>query len=142
MQRPARQPTRTRHAAVGFAAAGPGPGVVYARMHDAAAQLLRVAFRLQRYPGLEGREVGYAALAAVAHHLRERGAGRIIFEIDDTHLVRDLNEHREVPPALVLPYVRLGCELNRFESFQVEEGTNGRDLAQRALAEVTMHVAA
>jgi hypothetical protein len=102
---------------------------------------VRVAFRVQRFEGLGGREIGYAALTAVATMLRARGVERVSFGLDDADLVADCNLHRDVPPPLVLPYVRLRCALNRFALYALRAGGDP-DLQARARAELVLHTAA
>ena len=139
---------RTQHeppieAIIAYAADRRGVGVAYARLRSASGQrLLRIPFQVQRYAGLEAREISYAALSAVAGALLERGFHRTRFSVADEALVRDVNERRAVPPPLVLPYVRLGCSLNRFDEYAVALAGEDDDLANRARAEVALHIAA
>lgn len=127
---------------LGYAADRLGEGIAYARLTTrAGARLVRVAFRVQRFESLSGREIGYAAMAAVATMLRERGLDRAAFVLADTDLVADCTAHRDVPPPLVLPYVRLRCALNRFAEYQLREGEDP-DLDGRARAELLLHTAA
>ncbi|MGA8840527.1 MAG: hypothetical protein WB491_08540, partial [Candidatus Aquilonibacter sp.] len=63
------------------------------------------------------------------------------FGVADGELVADCNEHRNVPPPLVLPYVRLRCALNRFAAYAVCTGGDD-DLEARARAELVLHSAA
>jgi hypothetical protein len=132
-------------AATGFAADAQGNGVAYARLllGDAATpRVLRVPFTVKRYPALLEREVGYAAIAAVAAVLRRRGIERVRFTLDDARLVEDLREHRDVPSALTLAYVRLRCALNQFKEYDLAASSGESDLTARARSEVAMHVAA
>jgi hypothetical protein len=131
-------------AAVGFAADANGSGVAYVRVGEgSAARVMRVPFLVKRYPALLDREVGYAALAAVCPALRGRGIERVRFVVDDTRLAGDLREHREVPSALSLAYVRLGCALNQFREYEIAGSPcSESDLSARARSEVAMHVAA
>jgi len=131
-------------AATGFAADAHGNGVAYTRlMLRGTPRVLRVPFTLKRYPALLDREVGYAALAAVAGALGRRGIERPRFLVGDTQLVRDLAEHRDVPAALMLAYVRLRCALNQFKEYDIAVSVAGEnDLTARAQSEVAMHVAA
>jgi hypothetical protein len=127
---------------LGYAADRLGAGVAYARLTTRTGErLVRVAFRVQRAPGLEGREVGYAALTAVATMLRERGIERAAYRVPDLELVADCRDHRDVPPPLQLPYVRLGCALNRFAAYDIQAGSDP-DLDARARAEAAFHSAA
>lgn len=129
-------------ATVGFAADARGFGVAYvATKWTKGSLLLRLPFKVQRYPALQDREVGYAALLVVAQALRERGIRRVAFDVADTELVADLVERRPVPPAIALPYVRLGCELNAFAGYTLA-ANGGDDLAARARAEVALSFAA
>jgi hypothetical protein len=130
---------------VGFAASDRGDGVAYARIENGIEpEHLRIAFRCRPQPALRERDVAYAALSAVATHVRERGLRRVVFATADAQLACDLEEHRSVPPALAMPYVTLRCTLNRFTSATVvatgDEAV--RDLTARARAEASLHVAA
>ena len=130
--------------AVGFAANEHGEGIAYVQVGDSAnARTLRVPFSVKRYPALLDREVGYAALTAVGTVLRRRGVERARLTIDDTCLTRDLHEHRDVPAPLTLSYVRLRCELNQFQEYQIADApASPSDLTARARSDVAMHVAA
>ena len=125
---------------VGFAADEAGNGVAYARAGD--ERTLRVAFQVKRYPALLGREVGYAALCAVARALRRRGFEQVQFTVDDAALASDLLERREVPAALTLSYVRLRCALNQFREYRITPASRESDLTARARSDVALHVAA
>jgi hypothetical protein len=135
--------TNLVRAKVGYAADAHGHGVAYAGVSSrgSKALLLRVPFRVHRHPALLGREVGYAALSAVAETLIERGVRRVRLAIGDAELAADLDERRALPAALTLPYVRLGCSLNRFHEHEVIVDPD-EDLAGRARAEVALHSAA
>jgi hypothetical protein len=131
-------------AATGFAADAHGNGVAYVRvMVGGTPRVLRVAFAVKRFPALLDREVGYAALSAVAAVLRKRGIDRVRFAVDDAPLARDLREHREVPAPLALAYVRLRCALNQLKEYDITASPPGEsDLSARARSEAAMHVAA
>jgi hypothetical protein len=127
---------------LGYEADRVGNGIAYARLSTRAGErLVRVAFRVQRFDGLSGREIGYAALAAVATLLRERGLERATFLLADAELVADCTSRRDVPPPLVLPYVRLRCALNRFVEYALC-AHDDPDLEGRARAELVLHSAA
>ncbi|HEY1655602.1 MAG TPA: hypothetical protein VGF86_10835 [Candidatus Tumulicola sp.] len=127
---------------LGYAADERGVGVAYARIRSETGEhLLRVPFRVGRISGLQQREAGYAALTAVARALRRRGIGSAAFRLGDASLLADLAAHREVPPPIVLPYVRLRCALNQLDEFRLELAADD-DLMQRARAEVVLNVAA
>jgi hypothetical protein len=131
-------------AAVGFAADQGGDGVAYVQIGDSAAvRTMRVPFSVKRYPALLDREVGYAALTAVSTVLRRRGVARVRLSVDDAYLAVDLCEHREVPAALTLAYVRLRCALNQFQEYHIADAdATPSDLTARARSDVAMHVAA
>ncbi len=131
-------------ATLGFAADDAGEGIAYASLLSPAAKtpsLLRVPFHVRRYAGLSGREIGYAAVTAVASALRDRNVRRIRFAVPDPELVTDVAEHRSLPQALALPYIRMGCAFNRFFECAVVATTDD-DLSGRARAEVALHIAA
>lgn len=124
---------------VGFGAGSGGRGIAYARIHGGTADhLLRVAFRMPRE--FADAEVGYAALTAVARALRKRRLKNVRLSVDDGGLVDGLSGG-EIPPAMLLPYVRLKCALNGFDDVRVS-ATQTTDLAQRARAEVALLPAA
>lgn len=131
-------------AATGFAADAHGNGVAYVRLTlGGTPRVLRVPFRLKRYAGLSGREVGYAALTAIGAVLHRRGIERVRFTAEDVQLVRDLREHRDVPAPLTVAYVRLRCTLNQFKEYDVAQSTAPQsDLTARAQSETAMHAAA
>jgi hypothetical protein len=140
-----RSERRAIHVAVGCAASDRGDGVAYARIESLGEpETVRIAFRCRPQPALRDRDVAYAALNAVAKHLRERGLHRVVFATGDAQLARDLEEHRSLPPALAMPYVTLRCTLNRFASATVvtADDETVRDLTARARAEASLHVAA
>lgn len=127
---------------LGYAADRSGHGVAYGRLTSRAGErLVRAAFHVARFPGLDGREIAYAALHAVASMLAERGVQDVRFAVADAQLVADVTLHRDVAPPLVLPYVRLGCMLNHFKRFSVTLGED-HDLTTRACAEVALDTAA
>jgi len=130
---------------VGFAADAGGSGLAYAAMHAGERKaLLRVPFQVRRSASGQGREVGYGALRAVAAAVRERHAEAVTFVVADESLTVDLDERRVLPTSLTIPYVALRCALNRFVSAAVrcERSAEVGDLAARALAEVSLNVAA
>lgn len=132
---------------LGYAADEIGNGVAYARLSSRTGErFVRAAFRVPapkrlQDAGVRLRTVSYAALTAIASMLSERGIERAAFLVPDAELVTDQNDHRDVPAPIVLPYVRLGCVLNRFKSFTVGFGEDP-DLGARARAEVPLTVAA
>ncbi|GAC1508096.1 MAG: hypothetical protein NVS1B14_12640 [Vulcanimicrobiaceae bacterium] len=131
-------------ATVGFAADDEGKGVAYVSLCSGSkSKSLRVPFAVRRHPALLEREVGYAALTAVAEEIAALGCRRVNFRVGDERVVDDFREHRDVPPPLAIEYVRLGCALNRFSEFRLS-GDPGpaEDLTARARAEVTLHIAA
>ena len=133
------------NAAVGYAADSAGAGVAYARMTipRGSPRVLRVNFSVARQPALKDREVGYAALTAVCSAVRRKGFESVKFLVDDPQLIADLKKRQDVPPPLVLPYVRLGCALNQFRRFEIAAlPARDADLTARARSEAVLHVAA
>ena len=132
---------------VGFALGERGDGVAYASLAEADGSdglLVRVGFRCRPLPALHGRDVVYAALDAVATVILRRPADVVVFRIDDEAIVADRIERRSVPAALAIPYVRLGCTLNRFRATTLVAAADRRtrDLTARAQAEATLQIAA
>lgn len=132
---------------VGFAAERRGDGVAYASIPEAGGRegsLIRVGFRCRPLPALNGRDVAFAALEAIASDLFRRGYRSIALRVDDATLAADLADHRPVPGALTIPYVRLRCTLNRFReaTLVAMADRTTRDLTARARAEATLTVAA
>jgi hypothetical protein len=133
-------------ATIGFAVDERGDGIAYALLgaEGSGGAVVRVPFRCSPAEALRGRDVSYAALRAVAEEVRGRGVRHAVFAIEDERLIRELDERLPVPGPLALPYVSLRCALNRFsEATVVVAGEPAaRDLAGRARAEVSLHVAA
>jgi hypothetical protein len=129
---------------VGFAAHD-GRGIAYAVAGNGGrGSGVRVGFTCRPLPALRGREAAYAALEAVAEEFLERGVQRVVFRIDDEQLPADLAQRRSLPNALVVPYVKLRCVLNRFHEARIERATGGivRDATARARAELWLTEAA
>jgi hypothetical protein len=134
---------QTVEALVGYAADERGRGVAYVKVSAPTEEhLLRVPFSVRRGRDLNGREIGYGAMEAIAGELRKRGVKRAVFALDDPQLIDDLAAHRAVPEALVLPYVKLRCALNQFADTSLRLDAGSADLSQRARAEVAFNVAA
>ncbi|MBV8728162.1 MAG: hypothetical protein JO233_10270 [Candidatus Eremiobacteraeota bacterium] len=141
---PSKRQRKAIEATVGFGADDLGNGVAYVELRTSRARrVARVDFSLERIPALLGREVGYAALTAVAKRLADGGFEEASFRVADPQLVDDLDGKAEVPPPLSLGYVNLRCQLNRFRDAKIRvDDQAAEDLAARARAEVTLHIAA
>lgn len=127
--------------AIAYAANRRGEGVAYAAIAG-EEQPVRIPFHVERRPALLGREVGYAALIAVAGTLGAQRIRSVRFAISDERVVLDVLERRQLPLALTLPYVQLKCRLNTFARAEVTVGPPLDDLASRARAEVELSAAA
>jgi hypothetical protein len=130
---------------VGFAAGNGGEGVAYAALRAANGResIVRVGFRCRPLAALRGRDIAYAALAAVAEDLLRRDLRDVAFRIDDSELPVDLAARRALPAALTVAYVALRCKLNRFRAATVAFADGAaRDVTARARAEVSLNVAA
>jgi hypothetical protein len=130
---------------VAYAADAQGAGVAYALVHGSQRdRVLRIPFEARIAPGLGGREIGYAALLAIASELRERGLLSVSFRIADSEFVRDIRERRDLPTVLTMPYVAVRCALNRFAFAEVafSDDDRWRDLDARARADASIHLAA
>lgn len=126
----------------GWAADAGGRGVVYARLVRGGAQhVLRADFQTSRLGGLEGREVGYAAVLALCEALHRRRIDRVRLYLEDARLVDDVERYRELPQALAMAYVRLRCSLNRFIAYSLH-AFERQELTARARSEVALHTAA
>jgi hypothetical protein len=141
-----RKVERPIQAAIGLAASETGDGIAYALLGlvGSGGAVVRVAFRCPALPALQGRDVAYAAVLAVAGEVRSRGVRRVVFAVEDERLVRDLDERAAVPAPLAVPYVSLRCALNRFSEARVVVSGESvvRDLSARARAEVFLQPAA
>lgn len=126
---------------VAYAANLRGDGVAYVRTAADGAPL-RIAFRVERFPALLEREVGYAALTAAAAALSAQDIRSVRLGVADPRIVDDLAGRRDLPMALTLPYVRLRCTLNTLERADVVVRPVDEDLLSRARAEVELAVAA
>lgn len=141
--------TTTRHrsadAAVGYAADRTGNGVAYAAIATGTGRaVVKVPFGTAPLAALDGREFGYAAVAAVGAYLRSRGFTRIRIRLADEGVADDLNARRSVPPALAMAYVKTRCVLHGFAVARVERGEpiETNDLDQRAREDVALRTAA
>ncbi|HEX3466947.1 MAG TPA: hypothetical protein VHT05_02485 [Candidatus Elarobacter sp.] len=136
---------RSADVAVGYAADRAGNGIAYAAVAtgtDRAA--VRVTFGANPLAALEGRELGYAAVTAVAAYLRGRGFNRVRLRIADEHVVDELSGRRPVPLPLAMAYVKASCALHGFSAARVERGEpiETHDLQTRASAEVALRAPA
>lgn len=129
------------HVALAYAAGHHGGGVCYLRIRGVQDRIARVPFSVRRLPGLGGREVGYAALAAAAALLRQRGIARAEISVPDVELSLDIAQRRSVATPLVIPYVQTQCVLNQFESVTVTSGEDP-ELDARARMEAGISEAA
>ncbi len=130
---------------VGFAHNGSGQGLAYAAIANGSGHgVMRVPFSATPLALYDGREYGYAAVAALGAELRRRGFARIRVRLGDERVVRDLAAPAVVPPALGMPYVRARCALNGFASARVERADPREvaDLEGRARAELSLRTAA
>lgn len=141
------QTTRHRSAdvAVGYAADASGHGIAYAAIATGSGRgVVRVPFAAARLAALDGRELGYAAVAAVGAYLRGRGFTRIRLRAGDENVVEDLSGRRPVPPALAMAYVKTRCVLHGFAVARVEraEPVETHDLEARARADIALRTPA
>jgi hypothetical protein len=145
----AMQQTATRHrsadVALGYAADRSGTGIAYAAIATGTGRdTVKVPFSAMPLGALDGREFGYAAVAAVGGYLRGRGFTRIRMRLADAPVVDDLNARGCVPPALALAYVKTRCILHGFAVARVERGEpiETHDLETRARAEISLQTPA
>ncbi|HEY0613009.1 MAG TPA: hypothetical protein VGC96_00145 [Candidatus Elarobacter sp.] len=141
--------TTTRHrsadAAVGYAADHAGNGFAYVALATGTGRaVVKVPFTAVPFGALDGREYGYAAVAAVGGYLRSRGFTRVRIRIADDIVVDDLNGRRPVPPPLAMAYVKTRCVLHGFAVARVERGEpiETHDLEARARAEIALRTPA
>lgn len=130
---------------VAYAADARGSGLAYALVHGSQRdRALRIPFEVRVVPGLGGREIGYAALLAIASELRGRGLNAVTIRVGDVGLVRDIRERRDLPTVLTVPYVSVRCALNRFARAEVAftDDERWRDLDARVRADASLHLAA
>jgi len=131
--------------AIGYAADERGSGLAYATVNTGAGPtVVRLPFRVAPLTALDGLENGYAAVAALARHLRARGLSRVRVRAADVRVVADLNGAGSPPKALAMDYVKIRCLLNGLGAARLElaDTTDVADLAARARAELHLHVAA
>lgn len=130
---------------VGFAHDGSGRGIAYAAIANGSGRgVMRVPFSATPLALHDGREFGYAVLAALGAELRRRGFARIRVRLGDERVVHDLASPGRIPPALGMPYVRARCALNGFAAARVEcaDPREIADLEGRARAELQLRTAA
>ncbi len=127
-------------ARVGYAVDEVGDGVVYARLVEpnGRTRVLKSPFHAA---AADDRATGLAALTAITPRIL-RCTTAVDVYLDDRELIADLTEHRELPVGALLPYVRARCALNMFKACRLREAPGPNDLTARALAEVSMRIAA
>lgn len=136
---------RAATAAIGYAADLEGRGIAFVTIATGSGRtVLRVPFSATPLAIHEGREIGYAAVNAVAHELRRRGFARIRLRVGNPRVVADLAAPCVVAPALAMAYVKVRCVMNSFRSARVEiaELREIEDLESRARAELDLQSAA
>ncbi|HEX3465064.1 MAG TPA: hypothetical protein VHS78_13540 [Candidatus Elarobacter sp.] len=141
--------TATRHrsadAAVGYAADRTGNGIAYVAIATGTGRaVVKVPFSAVPLAALDGREFGYAAVAAAGAYLRSRGFTRVRIRVADEIVADDLNGRRTVPPALAMAYVKTRCILHGFAVARIERGepVETHDLETRARAEIALRTPA
>ncbi len=130
---------------VGYATDPAGRGIAYAAIANGSGRgVVRLPFVAPPLALYDGREAGYAAVAAVGTELRRRGYARVRVRVGDDAVVHDLSAPRLVPPALAMSYVKTRCTLNGFTSARVERADPREiaDLEGRARAELSLRTAA
>jgi len=141
----ARRARTAANVALGYAADSRGRGIAYAAIAGGSSTaIVRLTFAAQPIAALEGRQNGYAAITAVAEHLKSRGFGRVRIRLGDPRVAAELNGSGTPPRALAMAYVRVRCLLNSVGRVRLEvaEPIEIRDLATRAQAEVSLLAAA
>jgi len=136
---------RSADVAVGYAADARGVGYAYAMVAGGSARAeVRVPFTCRPLAALEGREAGYAAVAAVAAHLRARGFTRVRLRIENGRVADELSARAAAHPALAMAYVKTRCILHGFAVARVEraEPVETEHLTARARADLAGHTPA
>ncbi len=131
--------------AVGYAADERGRGIAYAAVATGSNRaVVRLPFTSPVLPALDGLDVGYAAVAAIAAHLKARGFARVRVRLADERIVADLGGTGSPPKALAMAYVKTRCMLHALGAVRLETAApvEVRDLSARAQAEVRLHAAA
>jgi hypothetical protein len=130
---------RSADVAVGYASDRSGHGIAYAAIATGTGRtVVKLSFHAAPLAALDGREAGYAAVAAVGAYLRGRGFTRVRVRLADGAVVEDLNARSLVPPALAMAYVKTRCVLHGFAVARVEraEPIETTELQNRARADV------
>jgi hypothetical protein len=133
---------RSADVAVGYASDRSGQGIAYTAIATGTGRtVVKVPFHAAPLAALDGREAGYAAVAAVGCYLRGRGFTRVRLRLPDGGVVEDLNARALVPPALAMAYVKTRCVLHGFAAARVErsEPIETSELQARARADVGLH---
>jgi hypothetical protein len=136
---------RSADVAVGYAADRAGNGIAYLAIATGSGRsVAKVPFSTAPLAALDGREFGYAAVAAAGGYLRGHGFSRVRLRLADEAVVDDLNARGKVPPALGLAYVKTRCVLHGFAAARVERGEpiETHDLETRARAEIALRAQA
>ena len=93
-----------------------GRGRLMARLSQGPLELerLELGFTYRSRPGVEERAASYAATTVLARRLAAMGLRRVELLGPDGELAEDVATRRRLPTVLTVPYVTLGCALNRF----------------------------
>lgn len=113
-----------------------GRGRLVARLSQGPLELERLAFGFtyRFHPAVEGRMAAYAAATALACQLASMGLRRVELLGPDGELAEDIVTHRRLPSALTVPYITLGCALNRFREGRIGAAEPAALLALRGTA--------
>ncbi len=136
---------RSADVAVGYSADVAGNGIAYLAIATGTGRsVAKVPFSASPLAALEGREFGYAAVAAAGGYLRGHGFTRVRLRLAAEAVVDDLNSRGAVPPALAMAYVKTRCVLHGFAAARVERGEpiETHDLETRARAEIALRTPA
>lgn len=131
--------------ALGYAADARGRGIAFAAIANGrSTRVVRLTFFATPAPALDGRENGYAAMAALGEHLKSEGFGRVRIRLGDARVAAELNGSGSPPKSLAMSYVRIRCLLHGLGLARLEaaDAIEVRDLAARAVAEVSLRAAA
>ncbi|TAM57936.1 hypothetical protein EPN52_12040 [bacterium] len=115
---------------------GNGRGTLVARLSQGPLELerLRVGFSYRPGSDLDGRIAAYAAATALALRLADKGLRRVELLGPERELAEDVVTRRRLPSSLVVPYITLGCALNRFAEARVGAAEPAALLALRGTA--------
>ncbi|TAM75851.1 hypothetical protein EPN44_07180 [bacterium] len=130
---PTADPRKIVRVVYAYSAKG-GRGRLVARLSQGPLELEHLELGFVYHPAAEGRVATYTATTVLARRLAAMGLRRVELLGPDGELAEDIVTRRRLPTALTVPYITLGCALNRFVEGRIGAAEPAALLALRGMA--------